>query len=483
MRLPRRTIRVRVAAVVGAAMAAVLGVTGLFVYVGLRDQLTGAVDEALETRASAVAKLLVEGAGSTDPLTEGLDDPGETFTQVVAPGERVIEASPGLPAVPLLDAARRERSIEAQTVRLAGVALAEDEADAEEAEREALQEPGSEPFEEAEARVLARVVDIGGQEHWIIVGTTFEDRNDALRELAQVLYVGLPVALLFACAVGYLATVGALRPVERMRRRAEAISATDPGASLPVAPTDDELARLARTLNDMLRRLKEALERERTLVADASHELRTPLAILTTELELALDGDRSREELRATIESAYVEVQHLGRLAEDLLLLARADRGQLVLRTSDLNVRQLLQRVRDRFAVRAEDARREIVLSAPADLAVRGDRVRIEQALGNLVENALRHGAGTIELAASATDGVVELAVRDTGSGSPPAFLPHAFERFSRPDESRSGDGAGLGLAIVAVVAEAHHGSARARNVRDSGAEVLLLLPGDGPAG
>jgi two-component system OmpR family sensor kinase len=229
--------------------------------------------------------------------------------------------------------------------------------------------------------------------------------------------------------------------------------------------------RLGETLNEMLERLDEGLARERRFVADAGHELRTPLALLRTELELALRRERSPEELAAAIRSATEEVDRLIRLAEALLVLDRAAGAPL--RLEHLDARELLDAVARRFAARADAAGRAIEVAGGGSLE--GDRDRLEQALGSLVDNALTHGEGTVRLAAERADGEITLRVDDDGRGFPDEFLPRAFERFSRADEARTSGGAGLGLTIVDAVARAHGGRAAA-----SGATVTLVLPAHG---
>src|SRR5581483_6779165 len=153
------------------------------------------------------------------------------------------------------------------------------------------------------------------------------------------------------------------------------------------------LSSLAVTLNEMLARLEAAFEHERRFVADASHELRTPLALLRTELEVALRRPRSREELEAALRSAAEETERLVRLSEDLLLIARADEGALPIRREQLATADLLERVRGRFAARASTLGREVRIDPPEGVVVDADPARIEQALGNLVDNALQLGA------------------------------------------------------------------------------------------
>jgi heavy metal sensor kinase len=310
----------------------------------------------------------------------------------------------------------------------------------------------------------------------ILVGASLDGREQALDSLARMLLIGAPLALLLASIAAYAVATGALRPVEAMRRRAAEISETEPGQRLPVSQARDELADLGTTLNLMLDRLEAALDRERRFVGDASHELRTPLTILKAEIELALVEGRSAEELRAALHSLGEETDRLTQLAEDLLVLARADEGRLPMAIEHVRASELAQRVATRFATRNED-RAGLSLQVPDELQVTGDPVRLEQALSNLVDNALRYGAGEITISARSINGYSELHVTDEGPGFPPELLAHAFERFSRADDVRARGGAGLGLAIVAAIARAHDGSVTAVNRDGGGADVWISIP------
>jgi two-component system OmpR family sensor kinase len=227
----------------------------------------------------------------------------------------------------------------------------------------------------------------------------------------------------------------------------------------------------------MLLRLERAIERERGFVADASHELRTPLALMKAELDLALRKPRTAPELEEALRSTAAETDRLVRLAEDLLVLAQADDGRLPLRRDDFRAADLLSSVQLAFQTRAEAAGRTIEAAPSNGIAVSGDRMRLEQALGNLVDNALRHGSGAVRLSAVDKNRRVELHVADEGQGFPPDFLPRAFERFGRANEARTSGGAGLGLALAAAIAEAHRGSAHASNQAGGGADVWIALP------
>jgi two-component system, OmpR family, sensor kinase len=311
----------------------------------------------------------------------------------------------------------------------------------------------------------------------VVVGASLEGRAEALESLLGQLLVGGPIALLLSSLLAYGLAAAALRPVESMRREAEAVSAAEPGRRLPLPPSHDEIARLGTTINRMLGRLEAALARERRFVSDASHELRTPLAALHIELELALRRERTPEELRNALRSAAEETERLAHLAEDLLVLARAGGGQLPVRPEPLPAAGLLADVRERYGRRAAEAGRPLEVQADDRLRLSVDRLRAEQALGNLVENALRHGGGRILLQAHRHDGRIELHVRDQGQGFPPDFIGHAFEPFSRADPARACGGAGLGLAIVELIARAHGGGAHAANL-DDGTDAWLDLPG-----
>jgi signal transduction histidine kinase len=308
-----------------------------------------------------------------------------------------------------------------------------------------------------------------------VVARSLAPREESLDHLRHELLIFLPLALLAACFGGYLLTAGALRPVEALRRRAEAVTAGEP-AELPVPESDDEISRLAVTLNDMLERLQAAFEHERRFVADASHELRTPLALLQTELDIALRRPRTHEELEKALRSAAEETQRLVRLAEDLLLIARADQGPLPISREEVDADDLLSDVASRFATRAQILGREVRVD-DSGLRLDVDPLRVEQALANMLDNALVYGEGTVELRAVDAGDRIELHAVDEGRGFPERFRERAFDRFSRADEARSRGGSGLGLSIVELVARAHGGDVGVKNRPRGGADVWLSLP------
>ena len=416
--MSRLPIRVRLSLVFAAAMALLLAGLGTFLYLQLRSSL----DEQLAARLHAQADAAAAGS---------LVEKEESVAQVLGASGDVIRGFD----VPLAPPATRERFFDRE---IAGL-------------------------EDNPYRLL--VAPAAGRQT-IVVGASLEDRDDALGGLLAAFLVGGPIALVLSTLLGYLLAGSLLGSIERMRRRAAEISTETTGDRLPLPQARDEIYRLGETLNEMLGRLEAGLARERRFVADASHELRTPLALLRTELELARRRPRSPEELLAALDSAAEEVERLSRLAEDLLVLARADEGLLALRTEQIELKDLLETVAGRFP-------QQIEVGARDGETIVGDRLRLEQALGNLVDNAVRYGAGTVRVEAERRNGSLELRVSDEGSGFPPDLLPVAFERFTRGDEARERGGAGLGLAIVAAVAKAHGGQARA-----SGSTVTIELPG-----
>jgi heavy metal sensor kinase len=452
----RVPIRLRVTLVFTLAMALVLIGVGLFLYLRLESQLDESIDNGLRSRAGEVSVLArASGSGLSGSRGASLIEQDESFAQVLTPNGRLVDSTPQLGAEPVLSRAQLRKAASSPTfVERSGV-----------------------PGIEARARLLAAPIETPNGKLVVVVGSSLGDRDEALSNLAKLLLIGGPAALLLASLAGYGAAGASLRPVEEMRRRAAAISASEPGERLPVPPADDELRRLGQTLNEMLGRIEVTLERERRFVDDASHELRTPLSLHKTELELALRHGTSEEELRAAIASGLEEIDRLVQLAEDLLVVARSEKGRLALDTTRVPVADLFATVGERFGARAAESGRSLVVDGSGGLAVQGDRLRLEQALTSMVDNALRHGGGEVRIWASDNGGGVRLHVGDRGAGFPPEFVAHAFERFSRADTARGRGGSGLGLAIVETIAVAHGGHAGAANDSGGGADVWIEIP------
>ena len=452
--LERLSIRARLTAAFAAALLCVLALAGVFVYLRVSSGLNEALDDGVEARVHDVAVLLARSDGRPPRLSGGLFEGEEGFAQVLAPDGRVIASTlrPGTGAA--IDPGQVRRAADGPVFL----------------ERDV-------PELDAEARVLAEPATSSEGSVVVVAGASAGDRDEALAGIAGAFAIGAPLALLIASGIGYVLAGRSLAPVESMRRRAAEITLERSGDRLPLPRADDELHRLAETLNQMLDRIEASLERQRVFVADASHELRTPLAVLRAELELAERSERSRDELEAALRSAAEEVDRLSRLAEDLLVVARSDRGRLPIKRERVDLGSLLSRVANRFELRAEEDRRDIAVDAPAGLDAELDVLRVEQAVGNLLDNALRHGGGDVLLSARRDGGTVVLEVSDAGTGFPAGFEKRAFERFTRADDARTGAGAGLGLAIVEAIAAAHGGRATIAHSGRGSTTVRLAVP------
>jgi heavy metal sensor kinase len=452
--MSRIPIRLRVTLAFAVVSAVVLAALGYFVYARYDAELSEQIDQSLRTHGDDIASLVANGDLARNSKLLGRE---ESFAQVLTPEGQVYASTPQLGRNAQLTPAEATRASQASFL----------------VTREHVRSISG------QARLLARPADGPGGRFVVVAAASLDDRNESLANLGTILLIGGPVALLLASLAGYVVSGRALRPVEAMRRRAAAISAAEPEQRLPLPEADDEIHRLGETLNQMLGRLEAALERERAFVDDASHELRTPLAMHKTELELALRYAKTPEEMRAAISSAIVEVDRLIQLAEDLLVLARSEEGKLALDLRHVRVAELLADLRERFSARIDDVGRSLVVEPADGLSVEGDRLRLEQALTNLVVNAIEHGGGEIIVRASGSGEEIAIHVEDRGPGFAPEFIDRAFERFSRGDPARGGDGTGLGLAIVDAIASAHRGSAHAENRQGGGADVWIELPAD----
>jgi two-component system, OmpR family, sensor kinase len=453
MRLP---LRVRLTLAFALGMALVLSGLGAFVYLRVGRDLLASTDLGLRSRAQVLVDSVGRRGAALPGASGGLIDPDESFAQVLDPSGAVMDSSSEATKAPLLSPTSL-RSVAGATFFVR-----------------------SEPRIDTDpVRLLAVPAGSAGDRVFVVVGATLGDRRDALHRLLVSLAVGGPVALILTSAAGWAMAGAALRPVERMRREADAISVSEPDRRLPVPSTGDELARLGTTLNTMLDRLQASFERERRFVDDASHELRTPLSVLKMELDLSMARNRTPEELKAALASASEETDRLVRLAEDLLVLARSERGRLPLHREELDLSELLSRTCAAYEARARANGVRIDLTATSEKA-NVDPARVRQALENLLDNALRHtpSGGVVEVRAGREGRVVSVVVKDSGPGFAADMLHRAFEPFARSEADEAGNGstAGLGLAIVRSIAEAHGGAVVAENPPEGGARLTVSL-------
>ncbi|MFE2212621.1 ATP-binding protein [Streptomyces canus] len=455
--MARLSVRLRLTLAFCLAMAVVLTALGAFLYTRMGTELTRSVDLDLRARAAITVSSLAQRERAPLDAGRGLIDPDESFGQILTPHGDVVETTPAVAAAPMLPPSTT-RTV-TKPVFLSRHVVGIDDP----------------------ARLLALPVRLPGtvaQPAVLVVGAPLGDRAEALDRLLLLLLIGGPLALAASSYAGWLLAGAALRPVERIRREAAAISETEPERRLTVPPTGDELARLAHTLNAMLARLQEALEREHRFIDTAGHELRTPLALLRAQLELATARPRDRTELEAAIRSAAAETDRLVGLAEDLLVLARTRQGRLPLRREPVSLPRLLADAAEAFRARAtaDGSTVTVECAGSGEATANLDPVRLRQVLYNLLDNALRHsgpsGPGRITLGAERADGVVHLCVHDQGQGFQPDMLAGPPPN-PRPD----GGSGGLGLVIVGTIAAAHGGQVSLASHPSGGALVTVSLP------
>jgi two-component system, OmpR family, sensor histidine kinase MprB len=430
------TLRTRIAAAAALAVALAVVAVAIAVYLGVRGELRDEVDASLHERADAVPRVT---SGDRLPFIrpERFGGP-EGLVQLVRPTGRLVRHPTSAEALPVddlaLDIARRGEGQELVDRTVDGVHL----------------------------RVLTRGIGNAGA---IQVARPLDEVDRQLDNILLVLLFVGAAGVALGAGLGFVVARAALAPVARFTRRTEELAA-DPDLSARMELTGrDELTRLARSFNTTLDSLERSVEAQRQLVADASHELRTPIASLRANIQTLEHADRlpldERDALRADI---IEELDELTTLVADIVELARGTKPDEL--ADDVRLDQIVDAVVERAQSRAGE-RIEFQVSAEPTI-VRGGAERINRAVSNLVDNAVKWsppgGAIELELAGG------ELTVRDHGPGFSDADLPHVFERFYRAESARGLTGSGLGLAIVRQAAESHGGWVQAGNAPDGGA-------------
>jgi len=458
----RLSLRARLTIVSTVVLAVGLVAGAALILTALDRGLTGSLDDVARQRGQDVARL-IELGNLPDPVPVS---GGTAGIQVVDAEQRVRAASPGGDhLVPILEPADIERARAGEAVHLDGARLGIDD----------------------NLRVVGVPAGTPDDPLTVLVASSLFEADRTVRFVSLALLIATPLLLAALATLSWLVIGAALRPVEELSRGAEAVTADRTDARLPVPAADDEIHRLAVTLNGMLARLQAANERQREFVADAAHELRSPLTSVRTQLEVALrHGDAG--DWRETAEGLLEETDRMSRLVDDLLVLARLDESTLARpRAYPVDLNEL---VRDVVARRSETgAHPAVVQSGGPGVLVRADPEALARAVTNLLDNAQRFARSRVIVAVHPADGadrmrcVVE--VVDDGPGIAEADRDRVFERFSRVDGSRVRDasvgGAGLGLAIVRATVEAHGGQVRLSDA-EPGLRVELVLPVESPA-
>ena len=452
-RWARLPIRYRLSIAFGASVAVVVTGLSIFVYAQTGSSLLAAVDASLTSRADLLAPGVRDDGPAQVSVEPTLIEGTKVFAQVDDASGRVLRSTSTIARSRLLSPpeARSLRKATFYDRTVPGIGNV--------------------------SRVLAVPVPVRHGRLVVVVGASLQDRHDELVQLAATLAIAGTAALVLISVGAWLALASALRPVERMRRQAADISASDPGRRLSLAGGGDEIALLGATLNQMLDRIEESVANERRLVDRASHELRTPLAIQRIDLDVALSGPQTVTELANALTSVSQENAHLTRLTEDLLVLSRARGGVLPVRLVPAALPALLEDARRRHGQRHGRGAR--VSFQAADRIVRVDPVWFRQAVDNLLDNALRHtpDGGRVEVRAAVRDGVLSVVVEDTGPGFDESLLGTAFEPFVRSGAGTEGrESAGLGLTVVSMIARAHGGRVQAHNRAAGGARVTMEM-------
>lgn len=434
----RRGIRVTVTALATGAVTIALLAASVWLVLAQRHSLTAGLDTTLEGRAADIAAFV--SSHETLPETLAQSDV-ESFVQVVSADGTVLVATPNVAGegvlVPLdVDAAR---SVTVENL----------------------------PVDDDRFRIYIRPLPGLGS---IVVGTTFDVVDEATSSLVGSLLVALPLLIGLLALLTWWVVGQTLRPVEAIRRQVSAIGTTDLDGRVAVPGTNDEISRLAETMNEMLDRLDDSAARQRRFVDDASHDLRSPLARMHTVLDVDLDGVAPV----GPIGSLREDVAEMQRLVDDLLFLARADRGPSPLRMQPVDLDDLVLIEAER-AVSSRDV--TVDLSGVSGAQVLGESPRLRRAIRNLLDNAIRHADAKVMVSVGEEGEVARVTVGDDGPGVPAAEADRIFDRFACLDESRTSGGTGLGLAIAREIAVSLNGTLWLDNPGEQGARFVLELP------
>jgi heavy metal sensor kinase len=328
-------------------------------------------------------------------------------------------------------------------------------------------------------RVSSKPASFGATTLQLVIARPLTDIAREQHEVREAMFVVIPVALLLAGVGGWWLASVSLRPVTEMARRAANIPLTGM-EDLGPAPRDDELGQLARAFNGLVARLRAALQTQRQFMADASHELRTPVSVIRTASEVTLSREhRDETEYREALTMAGAQSRRLGRLVEDMLVLARADAGGYPLRPVDLYIDDVVRQCRRAVDVLASERGITVTSTGPSDIPVRGDEELLHRLVVNLLQNAVQHTrkGGTVSIDVSPNGSRVYVRVKDNGEGIPEADRDRIFDRFVQLDPSRRAEGTGLGLTIAKWIAEAHDGSLSLEASGPGGSTFCVVLP------
>ena len=332
----------------------------------------------------------------------------------------------------------------------------------------------------------SRLKTAAGDARVVVITRSRAEADQLIATTATVLVLGMLVLIIAATVLGLGLAGTALRPVREIVAAARAFSEQDLHRRITLDLPADDLGELADTFNQMLGRLETAFESLRRFTADAAHELRAPLTLIRTEAEVTLSRPRTAEHYQASLATILAEARRLGRLADQLLMLARAEAGALVPQLANVDLVQLVEETVRIWQPLAAERQVSVVSRTQPGVSLWADVDLVRRLVDNLIDNALRHSpAGTeVAVAARLVGAEWEIEVVDQGPGVPESAREVIFERFSRTDQSRGREsgGAGLGLALCAAIAQLHHGSISLDDSLQGGARFVVRLPVAPPA-
>lgn len=465
--MKNKSIRFRLTLWYTGVLALALLAFGAFSWIAIREVLLHAVDEVLEDRVRGVQRFMENQIGSLS--VEEIRDEFKEHS-VLGPGGDLFQVCDAQGVWLYRSASLEDASVPIEVpARLAPAGIAADRI-----------------YKGATLRLFSRPVIVLGQSYTVQVASLTGEIEEGLVRYRSVLLLLIPAILAVAFAGGWWLSGRALAPVDDLTATARSIGDRNLSQRLPVPPTDDELARLSTTLNQMLDRIESGFRRIAEFTADASHELRTPIALIRTTAELALRKQREPAEYREALREVLHESERTTALIENLLTLARADAGRAQLDLSRFDLAELLGEVSEQ-AAKLATVKRQTFQYSPAGqpLPVSADSSALRRLFLILLDNAVKYTGegGSISLVATVHQKRIHVEVRDDGIGIPADDLPRIFERFYRADKSRNRDsgGAGLGLSLAKWIAEAHHAELTVESTAGSGSTFQISLTREEP--